>query len=68
VLEGLILILKDFLEVEDWSPPEELKEMLLCSALLPVLEAAFQSGSLLEMGKDINLYFAYLDLIRVIAS
>ena len=40
-----------------------MKDLLLESALLPILEAALRSGSLLEMAKEIQLYNSYLDLI-----
>ena len=40
-----------------------MKDLLLESALLPILEAALRSGSLLEMAKETQLYNSYLDLI-----
>jgi hypothetical protein len=41
-----------------------MKALVLESALLPILESAMRSGSLLEMAKEIQLYNSYLDLIE----
>lgn len=38
--------------------------MILESALLPTLESAFRSGSLLEMAKDFELNMAYLGFVQ----
>ena len=53
---------------KDWVPPSELKDLLLESALLPVLEGALRNGSLLEMAKDYELYIAYLNFIEHLSS
>ncbi len=42
--------------------------MVLESSLLPLLESAFRSASLLEMSKEAELNNCYLHLARVIAS
>ena len=42
--------------------------MILESALLPTLEAAFRSGSLLEMAKDYELNLAYLGFVEELAN
>lgn len=42
--------------------------MILESALLPTLESAFRSGSLLEMAKDYELNMAYLDFVVEISN
>lgn len=42
--------------------------MILESALLPLLESAFRSGSLLEMSKDWDLNVSYLQLTRTISK
>lgn len=42
--------------------------MLLESALLPTLESAFRSGSLLEMAKDFELNMAYLEFVQEISN
>ena len=41
---------------------------MLESALLPILEQAMRSGSLLEMAKETELYNSYLALIQEIAK
>lgn len=54
---------------EEKDEPEkiEMKDLILESALLPILEQAMRSGSLLEMAKETILYNAYLDLIVELA-
>lgn len=44
-----------------------MKDLLIESALLPTLEAAFRSGSLLDMVKDFELNIAYLGFVQEIA-
>jgi len=53
---------------KDWQAPPEIKDMLLESALLPTLEAALRSGSLLDMAKEYDLNMAYLSFVQEIAS
>ena len=43
------------------SAKYNLKEFILESALLPVLENAFRSGLILEISKEIELFKTYLD-------
>lgn len=38
------------------------------SALLPLLESAFRSGSLLEMTKESDLYKSYLKIVLSISK
>jgi hypothetical protein len=42
--------------------------MILESALLPTLEAAFRSGSLLEIAKEYELNMSYLGFVIEIAN
>lgn len=56
------------MDFKNWNPPKKLLESICESALLPLLEAAFRSGSLLEMSKEADLMFSYIRLVRVIAS
>jgi hypothetical protein len=42
--------------------------MFLDSALLPSLESALRTASILEMAKEVNLFLAYLNLIESIAQ
>jgi hypothetical protein len=46
----------------------DMKDIILESALLPILEQAMRSGSLLEMAKQAQLYNVYLDLIAELAQ
>jgi hypothetical protein len=64
----LIGILETFLDFKDWNPPKRLLESICASALLPILETNFRSGSLLEMGKEMDLVFCYLRVVRVMAK
>ena len=47
---------------------ETVINLFTCSSLLPMLENALRSGSILEMAKDYPLYMAYLDLIDQMAE
>lgn len=65
---NIVNILKHMIKSKDWVAPPEIKSMLLESALLPTLEAALRSGSLLEMAKEYELNMAYLGFVQEIAS
>ena len=47
---------------------EAVKSLFLESCLLPILETALISGSILEMAKEYELYCAFLKLIKTFAS
>ena len=61
-LINLLEIIRNFLDTRDWTPPKEVLNALCGSALLPLLESAFRSGSLLDMGKESELYSSYLSI------
>jgi len=63
-ITNIINILKHFIKSKDWETPKEIKDLFLESSLLPILEAAFRSGSLLEMAKENELNMAYLELVE----
>lgn len=65
---NIVNILKNMIRSKDWQAPPEIKDMLLESALLPTLEAALRSGSLLDMAKEYDLNMAYLSFVQEIAS
>lgn len=67
-LQSLIGILETFLSFKNWQPPKKLFECICGSALLPLLETTFRSGSLLEMSKDLELVFSFLRVVKVIAE
>ncbi|WP_210131856.1 hypothetical protein [Staphylococcus sp. GDK8D30P] len=56
--------MKNVIKSKDWKAPAAIKELILESALLPTLESAFRSGSLLEMAKDFDLNMAYLGFVE----
>ena len=66
-IANIVSIIKNFIRTKDWEAPPEIKNLLLESAMLPTLEAAFRSGSLLEMAKDFDLNIAYLEFVQEIA-
>lgn len=51
--------------VKKWVPPKHILKVLFSSAIFPLLESAFRSGSLLDMGKEAELYFSYLSKIHI---
>jgi hypothetical protein len=65
---NIIGIIDNFLDFQNWSPPKRLLESIYSSALLPIIEAALRGGSLLEIGKDSEVFKAYLHLIKTIAK
>lgn len=65
---NIVNILKHMIKSKDWEAPPEIKTMLLESALLPTLEAALRSGSLLEMVKEYDLNMAYLGFVMELAN
>ena len=60
--------MKNMIHSKDWQAPVEVRDMILESALLPTLEAAFRSGSLLDMAKDFDLNMAYLGFVEELAN
>ena len=67
-ISNIIRILKGIIISKELSIKFKLKDLIIESALLPVLENAFRSGSILEMLKDIELFTAYLDFAATIWS
>lgn len=64
----LIDILSNFFRTKDWTPSPDIIENILQSCLLPLIENAFRTGSLLDMVKFSKLYISYLRLVRVFAK
>jgi NADH:ubiquinone oxidoreductase subunit E len=64
----LIDICSNFLGSKEWTASEEVGEIILESALLPLLEQAFRNGSWLDMAKAAEVYASYLALTRSMAS
>ena len=47
---------------------QSVRTLFLESALLPILEAALRSGSILEMAKEFDLYKVLLHLVETFAK
>ena len=62
-LVSLLNVLASIFETQGWEPTPAVLKMICESALLPLLESAFRNGSLVDMGKESNLYFALLSKI-----
>ena len=67
-IADIIGILKGVIKSEEMCLKYNLKDLILESSLLPVLENAFRSGSILEMAKEAELYNSYLDFIITVCS
>jgi hypothetical protein len=63
----LVDICSNFLGSKEWSASEEVGDIILESALLPLLEQAFRNGSWLDMAKAAEVYASYLALARSLA-
>jgi hypothetical protein len=58
-LYHLVAILENFLNCAEFQVPKVLSKTFCESALLPLLENAYRSTSLVDMGKEINNYKIY---------
>jgi hypothetical protein len=47
---------------------EKIRDMFLNSSLLPCIESALRTGSILEMAKELELFLSYFRLIELIAK
>jgi len=65
---NLLHIVREVMKCEGWSMPGTVKTLMLESALLPAIEAALRSGSLLEMAKDFEMNKNYLLLVQELAA
>lgn len=59
-IKNLVDICSNFINCRDWKPGEEVLNIVLESALLPLLESAFRNGSWLDMAKESEVYHSYL--------
>lgn len=67
-IKTLIDICSNFLGSKEWEASDEVANIILESALLPLLEQAFRNGSWLDMAKAAEVYASYLALTRSLAS
>jgi hypothetical protein len=67
-IRTLVDICSNFLGSKEWEASDEVGDIILESALLPLLEQAFRNGSWLDMAKAAEVYASYLALTRSLAS
>lgn len=71
-LQQLLSIIEHYFDYSDWKlsakSASNLLKIIYESALLPLLESAFRSGSLLEMTKESDLYKSYLKIVQAISK
>ncbi len=59
-IKNLIDICSNFINSKEWVAGSDVSDIILESALLPLLESAFRNGSWLEMAKENEVYHSYL--------
>ena len=59
-IKNLIDICSNFIISKEWTATEEVLNIILESALMPLLESAFRNGSWLDMAKENEIYHSYL--------
>ena len=58
----IIKLLTDFFDSPELKMNEKMLKLFLESPILPCLEGAYRGGTLLELAKDEDLYYAYLNM------
>lgn len=66
-IKNLVDICSNFINCKEWNAGEEVLDILLESALLPLLESAFRNGSWLDMAKEYEVYHSYLGNSKMIS-
>ena len=64
----VLAIVGNFIKSKELTKSHDVAGIIIESALLPLLENAFRSSSLLEMAKQHTLYKAYLDVVTTFAA
>ena len=64
----VISIIASFLDCEKPLIDDRFAETIKQSCLLPLLESALRSGSLLDISKESELFKSYLHIVRLLAS
>jgi hypothetical protein len=59
-IKNLIDICSNFINCKEWKANDEVLNIFLESALLPLLESAFRNASWLDMAKESEVYHSYL--------
>ena len=61
-IASIIKLLTDFFDTNDLVIDDKILKVFLESSIIPCLESAYRGGTLLELAKEAQLYYAYLDL------
>ena len=61
-IASIIKLLTDFFDTSDMQIDDKTLRVFLESSILPCLESAYRGGTLLELAKEAQLYYAYLDM------
>jgi len=64
----IVMILNKILTNTELCEKYGFKEVLIESSMVPMLENAFRSGSILELSKEYELYTSYLDFTQVMCN
>lgn len=64
----IVVILNKILNNNELCEKYGFWDVLIESALIPMLENAFRSGSILELSKEYELYTSYLDFTQVLCK
>jgi len=60
----MVEIIIQYMQSDDWVPDQTFSTQIQESCLLPLIENAFRTGSLLDMFKHYDLYKSYIMLVR----
>jgi ubiquitin-activating enzyme E1 len=61
-IASIIKLLTDFFDTNDMKIDDKTLKVFLESSIIPCLESAYRGGTLLELAKEAQLYYAYLDM------
>ena len=61
-ITSIINLLSDFFDAPELKTSDKLLNLFLESSILPCLESAFRGGTLLDLSKEADLYYSYLEL------
>lgn len=59
-VKNLVDILTNFIQSEEWVANEDIRDLILESSLLPLLEAVFRNGSWVELAKEHEVTHSYM--------
>lgn len=58
----------EIISSENFKGTNEILELILNSAILPIIESQLRGGSMLEMVKDEKIISCYLDMVKIISQ